>query len=158
MTNRIGGAAALAVLLALTGGLSGCALSSLTNSSAATASKTYTAPRPATVAGTWVYRDAKTVETLHLAQGKHGAVSGDGKAIDKGNKGKVGHTSIHVNKGKLTGGKLSLEIYLQPLDWGNGLTLVEYLTCTPSARALTCRMSAPLYPNIRNVPQTFARH
>jgi len=160
-----GPAGALAALLAVAGGLSSCGmLGAQTGSASAPATPTRTAstqPRlgvtGAGVTGTWVYTDPKTVETIHLRQARNGVVTGNGAATDRGNAGKIGHSGIAVHGGKARNGTVSLELYVSQLDWGTGLTIVENLQCATTARALRCRMSAPLYPTVRNIPQTFAR-
>lgn len=133
--------------------LSGCNLPGATTS-AATATLT---PRPLSVTGTWVFTDPNTVEKLYLKQGKGGTISGHGDAAVKGTDGKLDHSSIAVQKGSVTKGKVNLQIYITPIDWGSGATLVEYLHCTTAARVLHCRMDAPLFANVRNVPQDFHR-
>jgi hypothetical protein len=121
------------------------------------------ASRPAAVSltGKWVYRDKYTVENLNLKQGKNGAVGGHGDSAvaDAKNKKKVDHSYIDVHSGKLSKGKLNLSIYVTPIDWGgsNTLVLVENLRCSVSSKILRCRMDAPLYPSVRNIPQDFYR-
>jgi len=160
-----GPAGALAALLTVACGLSGCGLlGAQTGSASAPATPTRaasTTPRLGAggtgVTGTWVYTDPKTVETIHLRQAGNGVVTGNGGATDRGNAGKVGHSEIAVHSGKARNGTMSLELYIAQLDWGSGLTIVENLQCATTARTLRCRMSAPLYPTVRNIPQTFAR-
>jgi hypothetical protein len=120
--------------------------------------------RPAAVSltGKWVYRTSDTVENLYLKLGKGGAISGHGDSAvkDSKNRKKIDHSSIDVQSGKLSKSKLTLSIYITPIDWGgaNTLVLVENLGCTVSSKVLHCRMDAPLYVNVRNIPQDFYRH
>src|SRR5579871_258366 len=114
--------------------------------------------RPAAVAvtGTWTYRTSTTVENLYLKQGKGGAISGHGDSAVKVKK-QTDHSAIDVHSGKVNKGKLTLSIYVTPIDWGgsNTLVLVENLACSVTSKVLHCRMDAPLYANVRNIPQDF---
>jgi hypothetical protein len=149
----IAGAGSLAILVVLAGSLSGCSLPG-----AASRAATPTPAAPASATGTWVYRDHHTVETLHLRQGKGGALDGDGSLAVTVTNGTVDHSAITVHSGHVRTGKLNLSLYVEQLDWGSGLTVVELLRCQVAPRVLHCRMDLPLYVNVRNVKQDFFRH
>ena len=109
------------------------------------------------LAGAWIFKNASTNEMLRLHQDKHGAVRGDGGAAVRNGK-KTDHSRIDVHSGRVENGQLSLSLYITQEDWGAGLTIVESLRCGVTLRVLHCRMNAPLYVNVRNVPQDFVRH
>lgn len=146
--NRTRRGAALVALLAVTGGLAGCA-----NDAAASTPQ----PKPVNVGGTWVYKVNDTNEVLHLRQHKNGSVGGSGFSDRKIAHGKTAHSAIGVTSGRLRNGTLSLSLYITQVNWGSGLTIVENLRCSPTAKALHCRMDAPIY-RVHNVKQDFTRH
>src|SRR5579863_837318 len=141
--------------------LAGCGLPGTVSSSAASTSShgsRAAGARGISATGTWVFRNSYTVETLHLQQGKGGAVGGSGNATVKNTKGQAGQFSITVHTGHRSKKTLALSLYMLRTDAGSyGMTLVEYLTCAASPSVLHCRMTAPLYANVRNVPQDFVR-
>ncbi len=117
-------------------------------------------PAAVSLTGKWVYRTSDTVENLYLKQGKNGTISGHGDSARKVSSGKIDHSHIDVHSGTFSKGKLALSIYITPIDWGGAnatLVLVENLRCNVSAQVLHCRMDAPLYVNVRNIPQDFYR-
>lgn len=152
-------AGALVGLLALGAGLIGGAGHVAASGAAARATSgaaSHSTSRPIVVTGTWVYKDSTSREVLHLHQGKHGGIQGDGTA-DRTVSHKTYHSVIYVNKGRWNKSTLNLQLYLTPVNWGNGLTAVEDLSCTAAARVLHCRMDMPLY-KIHNVKQDFSLH
>ena len=151
--RRSVGAGSLAILVVLAGSLTGCSLPGATGRAA-----TPTPAASASATGTWVFRDHHTVEVLHLRQGKGGLVGGDGSLAVTATNGKVDHSAITVHSGHVRTGKLNLSLYVEQLDWGSGLTVVELLGCRVAPRVLHCRMDLPLYANVRNVKQDFSRH
>jgi len=112
----------------------------------------------ASVTGAWVYKDALTVETLHLKVDSKGSVSGTGDSTVKSNKDprQSGRFTINVHDGRLRNTTLTLSLDVQRL-FGNYLTIAENLRCATAARVLHCRMNAPLYPTVANIPQDFYR-
>ena len=149
--HRIWSTCALAGLLAVSAGLSGG-----DGRAVASGPAPHTASKPTVVTGTWVYKDSTTREVLHLRQGKHGGVQGDG-ASDRTVSHKTYHSAIYVNRGRLSKGNLSLQLYITQVNWGSGLTAVENLSCTAAARVRHCRMDMPLY-KLRNIKQDFSLH
>ena len=108
----------------------------------------------APVTGAWVYKDALTVETLHLKVTSKGVVSGTGSSTVKSTKNasKYGQFTIDVHEGRLRNNTLTLSLYVQQ-QFGNYYTAVENLSCAPTPRVLHCRMSTQIlnktYSNIR---------
>lgn len=160
---RIWRACALVGLLALGAGLTGAtgsasAMSGSTprTTSGASSHTSHTTSKPIVVTGTWIYKDSTSREVLHLRQGKHGGIQGDGTA-DRTVSHKSYHSVIYVNKGRWNKSTLNLQLYLTQVNWGSGLTAVENLSCTAAARVLHCRMDMPLY-KIHNVKQDFSLH
>ena len=171
--ERIRAGAALAVLGLLTVSLSGCA-----NGSAASAPKptpthaatvaarptarpthaTAPAPsaKPVNVGGAWVYKVSDTNEVLHLRQHKNGAVSGSGFSDRKIAQSKIAHSAIDVANGRVHNGALTLSLYITQVNWGSGLTIVENLRCSATAKVLHCLMDAPIY-RVHNIKQDFYR-
>jgi hypothetical protein len=143
---------ALGILVLLAGSLSGCSLPGAQSNAA-----TKTPSVPASATGTWVFKNSSTLETLHLRQGKGGAVGGDGSSAVTLANGQVDHSAITVNSGHARNGRLTLSLYVEQLDWGSGLTAVELLRCQMAPHVLHCRMDLPLYVNVRNVRQDFVR-
>lgn len=113
---------------------------------------------PAALTGSWVYRDALTYELLRLKVNAKGVVSGDGTSTVKSTKDphQTGQFTISVHDGRLRGNVLTVSLYVQQ-QFGAYLTVDEDLRCTPTAHALRCGMSLPLYRNVRDVPQNFYR-
>lgn len=154
--GRLWSAGAIVALPLLICGLTGCGLPGSTTDVAASPKPT-AAPNHS-AAGAWVFKNAYTNEVLHLHQNKSGAVGGSGTAAVQTGKGKTDHSAIDVHSGRMTRGKLTLSLYVEQLDWGSGITIVENLRCGVTATVLHCRMDAPVYTNVRNVPQDFVRH
>lgn len=140
--------------------LSGCSLPGTLNSSAASSPT----PRPAaatsrplaSATGAWTFRDAYTVENLRLHQAGGGVVGGDGDSAVKNKQGGIDHSAINIHRGYLSKGKLTLTLYVMPVDWGSGETVAEYLTCAAVTPALHCRTDIPLF-RVHNVRQDFYR-
>lgn len=153
---------ALATLLLVAGGLSGCANGSAASTPKPTATPTPSAvlvhkAKPVNVGGAWVYKVSDTNEVLHLRQHKNGSVGGSGFSDRKLSDDKIAHSAIDVASGRLRNGTLTLSLYITQVNWGSGLTIVENLRCSPTAKVLHCRMDAPIY-RVRNVKQDFIRH
>lgn len=160
--GRLRRALAAAVLMALAGGLAGCSVPG----SMASAPPATPTPRPRPPAavlksatGTWVFKDAATLEHLRLKQRAAGVVAGNGDAAVKVTTPtkRVDHSAINIHRGYLSKGTLTLSLYVTPTDWGSGETVVEYLTCKATTRVLHCLMSLPLFKNVSNVRQDFYR-
>lgn len=146
--GRVRRAGVAGALLALACGLSGCNLPGTSSGQAASTHAT------ATMTGTWTYKTATTDERLHVKQDRSGALIGDGTSAVAAGGGQVDHSSISVHTGKVKGSAVSLTLYVTPIDWGSGVTAVEYLTCRLSGRTLDCHMNLPLF-HVKNAPQTF---
>lgn len=154
MRGPVWRAAALACVGAAACGLSGCGPTTTADTQAAPTPTR--APTAVSATGTWVFKNSYTIETLRLRQRAHGIVSGDGSSAVTV-KGKVDHSSIKVHSGQAGHGRLTLTLYISPIDWGTGLHAVEDLRCAITPRFLHCRMDLPLYTNVRNIKQDFAR-
>ncbi len=129
-------------------------------SSSATPAAPLTAPgsgSPHAMTGTWVFTDRYTKENLRLHQAANGVITGDGDSAVIDTTGKTDHSQIAVHRGYKSGSTVTLTLFVTPIDWGTGVVVAEYLTCTQAASVLHCRMSIPLYTNVKNVPQDFYR-
>src|SRR5690348_9183532 len=116
--RRVRRAGAVAALLAVACGLSGCNLPGASNGQAASTHTTVT------MTGTWTYKTGTTDERLHLKQGRSGTLSGDGTSAVTVSGGNVDHSSIVVHTGKVRGSAVSLTLYVTPIDWGSGVSAV----------------------------------
>lgn len=146
--GRVRRAGVAGALLVVACGLSGC---NVPGASSGQAASTHPA---VTMTGTWTYKTATTDERLHVKQDRSGALSGDGTSAVTVSGGTVDHSSIAVHTGKVRGSAVSLTLYVTPIDWGSGVSAVEYLTCSLLGRTLSCHMNLPLF-HVKNAPQTF---
>lgn len=115
-------------------------------------------PPAAVVTGSWVYKDALTLETLRLTTGKKGAIGGSGSSTVKSSTdpSKSGQFTISVHDGHLRNNRLTMSLYVQQ-QFGAYFTLIEYLTCAPTARVLHCNTHAQIQRKVFDSKQDFYR-
>ncbi len=111
------------------------------------------------VTGTWIFKDAQTVEIVHLKVGRHGALTGSGSATKKSvtHRGLSGTFTLNVHDGHLRSNVLTFSLYIQE-QFENYSTLVEYLRCTPALHMLHCKNHLQIAYKAYDTTQDFYRH